>query len=116
MPLLPNRFGQLLTRFGAFQQIKKLVRRASVKLSSLKRLPISPHLFRHATAMRMLETGVTPEVIALWLGHENLNTTHQYVEADLAMKQRALETVTAPKTKAHHFRPDDKLLRFLDSL
>ena len=66
--------------------------------------------------MRMLETGVTPEVIALWLGHENLNTTHQYVEADLAMKQRALEAIRPPKTKTHQFRPDDNPLRFLDSL
>jgi site-specific recombinase XerD len=66
--------------------------------------------------MRMLETGVTPEVIALWLGHENLNTTHQYVEASVAMKERALKAVKPPKTKAHQFRPDDNLLRFLDSL
>jgi site-specific recombinase XerD len=116
MPLLPNRYGEPLTRFGAFQQIKKLVRQASGKLSSLAQRPISPHSFRHATAMRMLETGVTPEVIALWLGHENLNTTHQYVEADLAMKERALAAVTPPKTKPHHFRPDERLLQFLDSL
>ena len=66
--------------------------------------------------MRMLQTGVTPEVIALWLGHEDLNTTHQYVEADLVMKERALKAVTAPKTKTRHFRPDDKLLQLLDSL
>ena len=66
--------------------------------------------------MRMLETGVTPEVIALWLGHENLNTTHQYVEADLAMKERALKAVAPPKMKSQKFRPDEKLLRFLDSL
>jgi integrase/recombinase XerD len=116
MPLLPNRYGEPLTRFGALQQIKKLARQAAVKLPSLSRRPISPHLFRHATAMRMLETGVTPEVIALWLGHENPNTTHQYVEADLAMKERALKAVTPPKIKPHHFRPDNKLLRFLDSL
>jgi len=64
----------------------------------------------------MLEAGVTPEVIALWLGHENLNTTHQYVEANLAMKERALEALRPPKTKNHRFRPDDKLLRFLDGL
>jgi site-specific recombinase XerD len=64
----------------------------------------------------MLETGVTPEVIALWLGHENLNTTHQYVEADLIMKERALAAVAAPKTTPRHFRPGDKLLRFLDGL
>jgi len=116
MPLLANRYGEPLTRFGAFQRIKRLARRASVKLPSLNQRPVSPHFFRHATAMRMLETGVTPKVIALWLGHENLNTTHQYVEADLAMKERALKAVTPPKTKTPHFRPDDKLLRFLDSL
>ena len=116
LPLLPNRYGEPLTRFGAFHQIKKLVRQASVNLPSLAQRPISPHSFRHATAMRMLETGATPEVIALWLGHENLNTTHQYVEADLAMKERALAAVTPPKNKSRHFRPDDRLLRFLDSL
>jgi site-specific recombinase XerD len=115
-PLLPNRYGGALTRFGALQQIKKLVRRASAQLPSLTQRPISPHVFRHATAMRMLETGVPPEVIALWLGHENRNTTHQYVEADLAMKERALKAVAPPKFKPHQFRPDDKLLRFLDSL
>jgi integrase/recombinase XerD len=116
MLLLPNRYGEPLTRFGAFQQIRKLVAKASVKLPSLSQRPISPHLFRHATAMRMLEAGVTPVVIALWLGHEHLNTTHQYVEADLAMKQRALEAVTPPKTRAKNFHPDGRLLSFLDSL
>jgi integrase/recombinase XerD len=52
MPLLPNRYGEPLTRFGAFQQIRKLVRRASLKLPSLNGRPISPHMFRHATAIR----------------------------------------------------------------
>ena len=116
MPLLPNRYGEPLTRFGAFRQIKKLVQRASPKQPTLSRRPISPHLFRHACAMRLLEAGITPEVIALWLGHESFNTTHQYVEANLAMKQQALEKIVPPKTKAHRFRPDDKLLRFLESL
>jgi integrase len=116
MPLLPNRYGEPLSRFCAFQQIRKLVVKAAVKEPSLKRRPISPHLFRHSTAMRMLEAGVVPEVIALWLGHEHLNTSHQYVEADLTMKQRALEVVTPPKTRIHKFCPDDKLLRFLESL
>ena len=66
--------------------------------------------------MRLLEAGITPEVIALWLGHESFNTTHQYVEANLAMKQQALEKIVPPTTKAQHFRPDDKLLHFLASL
>jgi integrase/recombinase XerD len=116
MPLFPNRYGEVLTRFGAFRQLKKLVQRASLKQPSLSRRPISPHLFRHATAMRMLEAGITPEVIALWLGHESFNTTHQYVEANLTMKKQALEKIVPPKTKAHRFRPDDKLLQFLESL
>ena len=66
--------------------------------------------------MRLLEAGIAPEVIALWLGHENFNITHQYVEANLAMKQQALEKIIPPKTKAHRFRPDDKLLQFLEGL
>ncbi len=66
--------------------------------------------------MRMLEAGITPEVIALWLGHESFNTTHQYVEANLAMKKQALEKIVPPKTKAQRFRLDDKLLRFLETL
>jgi len=106
MPLLPNRYGEPLTRFGAIRQIKKLVQRASPKQPTLSRRSISPHLFRHACAMRLLEAGITPEVIALWLGHESFNTTHQYVEANLAMKQQALEKIAPPKTKAQRFRPD----------
>ena len=116
MPLLPNRYGEPLSRFGALRQIKKLVQRASAKQPTLSRRPISPHLFRHASAMRLLEAGITPEVIALWLGHESFNTTHQYVEANLAMKQQALEKIVPPKTKVQRFRPDDQLLRFLESL
>jgi integrase/recombinase XerD len=116
MPLLPNRYGEPLTRFGAFHQIKKLVKRASVEQPTLSRRPIFPHLFRHASAMRLLEAGIAPEVIALRLGHENFNTTHQYVEANLAMKKQALEKIVPPKTKVHRFRPDDKLLQFLESL
>ena len=116
MPLLPNRYGEPLSRFGALRQIKKLVQRASAKQPTLSRRPISPHLFRHACAMRLLEAGITPEVIALWLGHESFNTTHQYVEANLAMKQQALEKIVPPQTKPQRFRPDDKLLRFLESL
>ena len=116
MPLFPNRYGEPLSRFGAFQQIRKLVRRASAKLPTLKQRPISPHLLRHATAMYLLKTGITPEVIALWMGHESFNTTHQYVEADLAMKKKALQALAPPKARPYRFRPTDDLLRFLESL
>jgi integrase len=66
--------------------------------------------------MRLLEAGIAPEIIALWLGHETFNTTHQYVEANLAMKKQALEKIVPPKTKARRFQPNDKLLQFLESL
>jgi integrase/recombinase XerD len=115
-PLLLNRYGEPLSRFGALRQIKKLVQRASAKPPTLSRRPVSPHLFRHASAMRLLEAGITPQVIALWLGHESFNTTHHQVEANLAMKQQALEKFVPPKNKAQRFRPDDQLLRFLESL
>ena len=66
--------------------------------------------------MYLLKTGITPEVIALWMGHESFNTTHQYVEADLAMKKKALQALAPPKAKPRRFRPTDELLRFLESL
>jgi site-specific recombinase XerD len=65
-----------------------MVRRASVQVPGLKQRRISPHTFRHATAMSLLEAGVPLEVIALVLGHEGPTTTHQYLEASLMMKQQ----------------------------
>ncbi|MBI3853664.1 MAG: tyrosine-type recombinase/integrase [Verrucomicrobia bacterium] len=115
-PLLPNRFGQRLTRAGAAYQLKQLVRRASLKLPALRQRSISPHTFRHSMAMGLLEGGITTEVIALFLGHETPKTTHLYMEASLAMKKQALEKVSSPKSKRSSFRPDDKLLRFLENL
>lgn len=66
--------------------------------------------------MHLLQSGVDVAVIALWLGHESPATTHLYVEADLAMKQRALDTLQPPSSRKLHFRPDDGLLAFLDGL
>jgi integrase len=115
-PLLPNRFGNVLTRSGAAKQLQELIGRAKAKLPSLQKRRISLHQIRHATAMHLLEAGVSAEVIALWLGHESPNTTHGYVEASLAMKKRALATLQSPKSKGHKPRLGDALLRFLDTL
>ena len=71
---------------------------------------------RHTTAMHLLQSGVDITVIALWLGHESTQTTHMYVEADLAMKERALALFESPRTKGSRYRPSDKLLKFLESL
>lgn len=115
-PLLPNRFGQRLSRAGAAYQLQRLIDRASVQLPSLKKRPISPHSFRHGTAMALLEANVPTEVIALYLGHESPKTTHLYVEASLAMKKQALAKIHPPRATSCRFRPTEDDLSFLDNL
>ncbi len=71
---------------------------------------------RHSTAMHLFQAGVDMAVIALWLGHESLETTHVYVEADLATKERALEKLAPIPGMPARYRADDKLLAFLAAL
>ena len=66
--------------------------------------------------MHLLQAGVDITVIAMWLGHESTATTHMYVEADLAMKERALSAMQAPPTKLKRFRPTKGILAFLEGL
>ena len=66
--------------------------------------------------MHLLQAGVDINVIALWLGHESPSTTHLYVEADLAMKQRALAKLPAAAGGSLRYQPSDKLLQFLEGL
>jgi site-specific recombinase XerD len=66
--------------------------------------------------MHLLQSGVDITVIALWLGHESPATTHMYVEADLTMKQRALNRLQPAKTNSPRYRPPDQLMKFLESL
>jgi site-specific recombinase XerD len=115
-PLLPNRFGQRLTRAGAAYQLQQLVKRACIQMPTLKKRRISPHSFRHATAMALLEAEVPIEVIALYLGHESPQTAHIYVEASLAMKKQALAKLDPPRAKRCRVRPTAADLRFLDDL
>jgi integrase/recombinase XerD len=115
-PLLPNRFGQPLTRSGVAAQLRHWLRHAAPHAPSLNHRRISPHTIRHTTAMHLLQAAVAPEVIALWLGHESPSTTHLYVEADIEMKRRILNTVQTPKSKRRSVRPNDALLRFLENL
>ena len=66
--------------------------------------------------MHLLQSGVPFNVIALWLGHESVTTTHRYVEADLAMKEKALARLQEPDTKMRRYRTPDTLMRFLQTL
>lgn len=106
----------ILSSDGVAYILNAAVQRAIPKCPSLATKRITPHVLRHTTAMHLLQSGVDPSVIALWLGHEKLETTHMYVEADLKMKERALEKLAPAKTKAARFRADDTLLAFLSAL
>ena len=115
-PLLPNRDGHAMTRCNAAQRLALAVEFATAKQPSLAGKRISPHTLRHSTAMHPLQSGVPFNIIALWLGHESVNTTHQYVEADLSMKEKALGNIEEPDTKLKRFRASDSLMRFLEAL
>ena len=115
-PLLPNRDGQGMTRSNVAKRLLLAVSAAAVKYPRLTQQRVSPHTIRHTTAMHLLQAGVDISVIALWLGHESPVTTHHYVEADLAMKERALAKLHEPDTKIQRYRATDSLLDFLKSL
>lgn len=114
--LLPNRNGCVMTRCNVAQRLDLAVARASTQLPTLAQKKVSPHILRHTTAMHLLQSGVPFNIIALWLGHESTNTTHRYVEADLAMKEKALARLEAPDTKLRRYRAPDSLMKFLQAL
>ncbi len=105
-----------MTRANVNQRLNTAVGRAAEVHRSLAKRRISPHSIRHSTAMHMLQSGVAFSVIALWLGHESTFTKHRYVEADLAMKDRALARLQEPDTKIQRYRPPDARMQFLQEL
>lgn len=115
-PLFPNRRHERLSRSGAAHRLALAVDLALSACPSLRGRHVSPHTFRHTTAMHLLQSGTDSAVIALWLGHESAATTHGYLEADLAMKERALARVDPPKTRPRRFKASDEILTFLDRL
>jgi site-specific recombinase XerD len=114
--LLPNRDGQAMSRSNVAQRLAIAVKRASIEQPNLLKKRVSPHTLRHTSAMHLLQSGVPFNVIALWLGHESTTTTHRYVEADLAMKEKALGRLEAPDTKLRRYQAPDSLMRFLQTL
>lgn len=114
--LLPNRDGQAMSRSNVAQRLDIAVKRASAEQPNLLKKRVSPHTLRHTSAMHLLQSGVPFNVIALWLGHESTTTTHRYVEADLAMKEKALGRLEAPDAKLRRYQAPDSLMRFLQTL
>lgn len=115
-PVFPNRIGRPLSRSGVEERLRLAVASAAEKCPTLLGRRVSPHTLRHTTAMHMLQRGVDITVIALWLGHEDPSTTHLYVEADLGMKEAALQRVEDPSPRTRRFRAGDRLLAFLETL
>jgi integrase/recombinase XerD len=115
-PLFPGWSGTRMTRPAVAARLQLAVQSAAVSCPQLTKRRVSPHIIRHSTAMHMLQAGVDITLIALWLGHENPTTTHMYVEADLAMKERALKAVQPPNIKQSRYQPTDRVLKFLQTL
>ena len=115
-PVFPNAQGGRLSAHGVHYLLAKHVVTATTTCPSLKSKRVSPHVLRHTTAMDLLQEGVDRSVIALWLGHESIETTQMYLDADLELKQRVLDRTTPPTGRPGRYRPDDKLLEFLKGL
>jgi len=115
-PLFPSIRGERLSRDALEHLVRKHCLTASRACPSIGTKRVTPHTLRHSTAMDMLHHGVDQAVIALWLGHENVETTQIYIHADMRMKEKALARVAAPPTPSGRFRPDDQLLAFLEGL
>jgi site-specific recombinase XerD len=115
-PLFPTRTGGALSRDAVEHRIAKHTAAAAARCPSLRSKTITAHTLRHTAAMRLLHAGTDTTVIALWLGHEQAETTQIYLHADLALKEKALARTTPPDAKPGRYRPPDKLLAFLEAL
>ncbi len=114
--VFPSAKGTRLTVHGVQYLLNKHRRTASIMCPSLTHTRVTVHRLRHTMAMDLLQVGVDRAVIALWLGHESVETTQVYLEATLAMKEHALAKTVSPKGRAARYHPGDQLLGFLNSL
>jgi integrase/recombinase XerD len=115
-PLFANARGAAMTRSGVEKRLHAAVQKAGETCPSLKVKRISPHTLRHTTAMHLLQSGADITVIAMWLGHESIETTHLYMTTTPELKEKALQVLQPPSGGSFRFRPDDGLMTFLQSL
>lgn len=115
-PLFPTSRGQPLSRGGLEHRLATYLPIAARTCPSLADKKVTLHVLRHTTAMRLLHAGVDTAVIALWLGHERVETTQIYLHADLTLKERALAKTTPPDSTPGRYHPTDSTLAFLEAL
>ncbi|HZA79458.1 MAG TPA: tyrosine-type recombinase/integrase [Acidimicrobiales bacterium] len=115
-PVFPSRRRGALSRDAVAVLVAHHVRTAASRSPSLATKTVTPHVLRHTCAMRLLAVGVDTSVIALWLGHEGIETTQIYLHADLAIKEQALARTAPTGAVAGRYRPSDSLLAFLENL
>lgn len=114
--LFPNARGLPLSHDGLDYLLSKHVAVAQTKCASLVKKRVTPHVLRHSLAMDLLQHGVDRSVIALWLGHESMETTQIYLHANIEIKEQALAKTDPFKGKPARYKPDDQLLAFLQEL
>lgn len=116
--LLSGRNVKHLTRSGVRYRINCIVKKTILTCPSLKNKSITPHVFRHSTAMCLLQSGIDISTIAIWLGHESIDTTHKYMVADMKLKESALNKLHEPKPNEtdYRYQPSNDILQFLNSL
>jgi site-specific recombinase XerD len=115
-PLFPTSQGRHLSRDGLERRLTKHLSTAAPRCPSLREKNVTLHTLRHTAAMQLLHAGVDTSVIALWLGHERVETTQIYLHTDLALKEQALARTKPPDAKPGRYRPPDALLTFLEAL
>jgi site-specific recombinase XerD len=112
----PSARGQAISRDGVEYILSQHVGTAEAKCPSLKGKRVTAHVLRHSAAMSLLQAGVDRSVIALWLGHESMETTQIYLHASLELKEQALAKTEPFKGRNGRYRPPEQLLAFLQSL
>jgi len=114
--LFPSISGGRLSADAVQDLVNKHVEAARMKCPSLVKKRVTPHVLRHTAAMELLQAGVDRSMIALWLGHESVETTQIYLNANLALKEEILAKIKPVNGKPGRYRPTDRVLSFLSSL
>jgi len=115
-PLFPGRTGQRLSRDAVEHRIATHSETAASACPSLATKRVTAHVLRHTTAMRLLHAGVDTAVIALWLGHESIETTRIYLFADLDLKERAIARTRPLGSPPTRYHPPDSMIAWLEQL